>query len=468
MMSLFHLIKTIGLLLFVLSSCLDNEDIEGTEDKGGDGPPPPVVFSYVHHRVRIALGELHSCILKDDGEVLCWGAGESGRLGNDASSDKDHPVAVVDGDGNTTHLSGIIEVSSGRYHSCALKNDGGVLCWGRGINSQLGNDSSYDKDHPVAVVDGDGSTTPLSGIIQISAGSIHNCALKNDGGVLCWGWGSYGRLGNNSSDLKDHPVVVVDGDESTAPFSEIIQVSLGNYHSCALKNDGRVFCWGGGNYGQLGHGGVDSTEYPVVVVDGEESTTPLSKVVQISAGGFHTCALRIDGGVLCWGYGKRGVLGNNKTDHKDHPVVVVDESDTPLSGIVQISSGGYHTCALKDDGGVLCWGDGGEYQLGNDASSDKKYAVEVIDGDESSNPLSGIVHIGLGYSHSCALKNDGGVLCWGTGENGRLGNDASDDKDHPVEVIDGDESDTSINIGTQMVGTYNCTNKGNSFACSLD
>ena len=259
---------------------------------------------------KISVGGDHSCAVKEDGGVLCWGRGSNGLLGNDDTVSKDHPVAVVDGDASsTTPLSGIVQVSAGQSHSCALKEDGGVLCWGFGGDGRLGNGAADDKDHPVAVVDGDSSTTPLSGIVQISAGRRHNCALKEDGGVLCWGKGDNGRLGNGAADNKDHSVAVVDGDSSTTPLSGIVQISAGGSHSCALKEDGGVLCWGAGGDGRLGNGGINNRNYPVAVVDGDSSTTPLSGIVQISTGGSHSCALKEDGGVLCWGLGVKWPLG---------------------------------------------------------------------------------------------------------------------------------------------------------------
>ena len=149
--------------------------------------------------------------------------GSNGRLGNDAAGSTPHPVAVVDGDDSTTPLSGIVQISAGGSHSCALKEDGGVLCWGLGSNGRLGNDDTDDKDHPVAVVDGDDSSTPLSGIVQVSAdgfsiaGSTHSCALKDNGGLLCWGAGGHGRLGNDATGHKDHPVTVV-GEDTDDPL----------------------------------------------------------------------------------------------------------------------------------------------------------------------------------------------------------------------------------------------------------
>ena len=158
-------------------------------------------------------------------------------LGNNATDDKDHPVAVKSVNGNST-LDGIVEISAGGATTCALNSNGKVLCWGYGSNGQLGNDKSDDVNKlPNYVVDGDGSSTHLTGIVQISVGPAHACVLKADGGVLCWGNGDKGQLGNNATgnaNKKDHPIAVksVDG---TSNLSGITYIASGRHHACALS-----------------------------------------------------------------------------------------------------------------------------------------------------------------------------------------------------------------------------------------
>ena len=423
----------------------------------------------------ISTGQEGSCALKPGGEVWCWGmkVDQHGVI-----EEVIHPVAVVDGDGSTTPLSGIVQISSGNLHTCALKSDGGVLCWGDGSYGQLGNDGTADKDHPVAVVDGDGSTTPLSGIVQLSLGNAHTCALKLNGGVLCWGTGSSGLLGNDGEADKDHPVAVVNGDGSTTPLSGIVQISSGDAHTCALKSDGGVLCWGVGSSGQLGNdidkddgnGVFFATDHPVAVV-GEDTDNDdngnglLDGITQISSGGSHTCALKSDGGVLCWGEGGGGRLGNDGGDaDKDHPVAVVDGngSTTPLRGIVQISLGIGHTCALKSDGGVLCWGTGSTGQLGNDGEVNKDHPVPVIEGHSSTTPLSDITQISSKDYRTCALKSDGKVLCWGAYSRKDL---RTGTVSYPFAVVDENNNANILGMET-FQRSYDCFHNGS--GCALN
>ena len=397
----------------------------------------------------LSAGGAHTCATTSEGKVKCWGHGINGELGNDGTVNKDHPVSVVDGDGSSTDLAGIVQVASGGYHTCAVTSGGEIKCWGSGANGRLGNDASTDKDHPVSVVDGDGSSTALTGIVQVGLGEDHSCALTSGGEVKCWGFGRYGRLGNDGTANKDHPVSVVDGDGSSTALKGIAQIGLGNTHSCALTSGGEVKCWGSGANGRLGNDDTANKDHPVTVVDGDGSSTALAGIVQISLGRSHTCALTSGGEVVCWGGGTSGKLGNDGSSDKDHPVTVVagDGSTTPLSGIVQIASKGNHTCGLTSGGGVKCWGSGSNGKLGNDGSSNKDHPVSVVDGDGSSTALTGIVQIASGGDHTCGLTSEGEIKCWGKGTNGRLGNDATDNKDHPVAVVAGDGLTNKLKAG---------------------
>ena len=413
---------------------------------------------------QISLGSSHTCALTTSGGVKCWGRGRNGELGNDGTDDTDAPVDVVASDGSSTPLASISQISSGRSHTCALTTSGGVKCWGRGSYGQLGNDGTDDTDAPVAVVDEDGGSGTLANISQISSGNSHTCALTTSGGVKCWGRGSNGQLGNDGTDSTDAPVDVVDEDGGSGTLANISQISSGGYHTCALTTSGGVKCWGYGDSGQLGNDGTDDTDAPVDVVASDGSSTPLANISQISSGSSHTCALTTSGGVKCWGRGRNGELGNDGTDDTDAPVDVVasDGSSTPLVNISQISSGSSHTCALTTSGGVKCWGNGYQGRLGNDGTDSTDAPVDVVASDGSSTPLANISQISSGSSHTCALTTSGGVKCWGSGHQGELGNDdySLTDKDAPVDVVASDGSSTPLANIVQV-------SAGNDHTCAL-
>ena len=282
------------------------------------------VLQFFHTRQKVSAGKNHNCAVTDVGGVLCWGQGIYGALGNNATDNKDHPVSVKSVDGTST-LDDILEVSAGSANACALNTSGKVLCWGFGTNGQLGNDKGDQTNKlPSYVVDGDGSSTHLTGIVQLAIGASHSCALKTDGGVLCWGNGSNGQLGNYASgntNNKDHPVPVksVDG---ASNLGGITYISVGRHFTCALNYTQNIYCWGINGKGQLGNNTTTDSSLPVLVVDGDSSTVPLSDIIQVTNGKDQTCALNGSGRVLCWGYGVSGQLGNGQSVSTNYPVLV--------------------------------------------------------------------------------------------------------------------------------------------------
>ena len=407
----------------------------------------------------------------DGGDVIPGGA-----LGGSDGGDIILGAALSGSDGKTFLHS---KVASGSNHSCVLSSEGGVKCWGSQADGRLGNNSAVESNilYPVDVVgrdtnnDGSGDDV-LGNIVQISAGYGHTCVLNSSGNVLCWGSGSFGKLGNNATVNSLFPVQVVGPDGGSDKSGDgilghIVQISTGNSHTCALNSSGDVLCWGKNNRGQLGDDSTSNRSYPAFVVEREESSTPLRGVVQLSLGGAHACALTSAGTVLCWGWGYYGQLGSSSETtlnpgtntsigvDRDAPLVVLTgggQGDLPLSGIAQVASGAYHTCALTLDGDVKCWGrnDGGV--LGdNGVLTDTRiwFPVDVVGEDTNQDGsgnglLSGIVQITLGDQYACALNAQGKVWCWGDGTGGRLGNGRTGNKNYPVSVIAGRGSSSSL------------------------
>ena len=441
-----YIIFAIMIFPLTFTGCGDDD---GGGGKGNNGPggskTTPVRKVGVRSFGQVSAGGSHTCALTSGGGVKCWGEGTNGRLGNGSNNNLNLPGAPVQDSGGNP-LTGIVQVSSGGKHVCALTAESEVLCWGAGTLGQLGNDASVDSNHAVVVVDGDNSTDPLTGIIQISAGGELSCALTSEGRVFCWGAGAFGQLGNGDILDKDHPVAVVASANTTNPLTGIVQIGAAGVHTCALKSGGEVVCWGYGFWGRLGNGAFADKSHPVPVITAEGDSTPLDGIVQISAGASHTCALTSLGGVKCWGLGAYGKLGNGSIYNQNAPVDVLTAgaNSDKLTGIVQIVGGVHHACALTSMGGVKCWGEGG--RNGNDKNNDSLHPVTVVAGSGSPFALSGVVEVTLGFDHACALISDGEIFCWGGGGDGRLGNNATDTQFAPVKVV-ADASDTPFNVG---------------------
>ena len=337
------------------------------------------------------------------------------------------------------------KLALGERHSCAVTDDGQALCWGKGVYGQIGNSESINKSTPVYVVDGDSSTTPIEGIVQIAAGNEHACALNIEGKVFCWGRQYDGRLGNGvtSGAVINYPATVKTDITSSPPvdLSNIVQIASHSSHTCALSSDGEVFCWGKGNNGQLGNNTNSGNNLPVKVVAETGTTDPLTGIIQIATGLEHICALNLDGEVFCWGQGIHGQRGDNTTTNVNYPVkVVIDSVGTSLNNIAQVVAGSLHTCALNNSGNVFCWGTGGDGELGNGAYGTEGSSilpVSVIESVGSQALLSNVTQISAGYRHACALKTDSTLVCWGFGNTGQLGNNDYSSKQAPVVVVSG-------------------------------
>lgn len=199
----------------------------------------------------------------------------------------------------------------------------------------------------------------------------------------------------------------------------IAGISAGYFHTCALSTSGDVRCWGQNQAGQLGNGTTTDSPTPV-------SVTGLSSVVvaSVSAGLDRTCVLTTGNAIKCWGRNTYGELGNGTTSDSPAPVNVTGLS----SGAVAVSTGGYHTCALTTAGGVKCWGDNADGDLGNGSTGNSSTPVDVV------GLSSGVATVSAGYLHTCALTTAGGVKCWGDNFYGELGDATTVNSATPVDV----------------------------------
>ena len=344
-----YFIFTIMIFLSTYTGCGDDDG--GGGNGNNSGTPKPIRTVGVRSFGQVSAGTGTTCALTIGGGVNCWGNGDDGQLGNGSNNGLNFPRDPVQ-DSNGDPITGIVQISVGGSHVCSVTNLGKVLCWGSSLNGQLGNNANTNSNQAVEVVDGDGSITPLSGIVEVSSGSVHTCALTEQGGVLCWGNGLVGQLGNGDDNAdKNYPVAVMESGD--VPLAGIVQISTDGYYTCGLKSGGTVVCWGFGGDGRLGNGDTVSKSYPVTVVASEGSSNPLGDIVQISTGLSHACALTSMGGVKCWGFGGDGRLGNGDTVNKSYPVTVAapEGSSNPLDDIVQIGTGSNYACARTSMGG---------------------------------------------------------------------------------------------------------------------
>ena len=244
----------------------------------------------------ISTGRFHSCGIRADGTVACWGLNRFGRA--------DAP------DGEFT------AVSAGGGDSCAIRGNQTVVCWG------------YRTDAP------DGKFT------AISTGSSHSCAIRADRTIACWGDNWLG--------------------EATAPDGQFTNIAAGGNHSCGIRADRTVACWGDNKDGQ--------------------TDAPEGQFTDIAAGVFHSCAIRADQTVACWGVKRNG------------------RADALEGQFTDIAAGRVHSCAIRANRTIACWGD---------------------DKDGQTDPPEGqFTTVSASYDYSCAIRADRTIACWGNNEDG--------------------------------------------------
>ena len=252
--------------------------------------------------VSVSAGRYHTCALKDDGFVTCWGEGKFGQAASPTGQ--------------------FASISTELDHTCGVRPDGSAYCWGSNMSRQLRGARGL--------------------FATVGAGWSQNCGIRGDGSVSCWGANPVG--------------------EATPPQNVFTSVSVGAHHACGIKDDGSVACWGYDSHGQ--------------------ATPPQGMFASVSAGASYTCGLRKTGTVTCWGRDERG------------------GATAPQGLFASIDGGWKHTCGVKPDSSVACWG------------SDEF--------GQSSPPSGRFSSVSAGYRHTCGLRDSGSVSCWGQVETGQI------------------------------------------------
>lgn len=304
--------------------------------------------------VAVDGGWVSTCALGGDARVRCWGGNGWGNLGDGSTADSFAPVEVQG-------LRDVVAITVGTFHACAITRAGALWCWGLNNGGELGDGTTVDRSVPVPVQGLE------SGVVAVSAGQGHTCAVTAAGAVLCWGVGSRGQLGDGRGAASPVPVQV----QGLGPGSGATEVGAAAFHSCAIAN-GRVLCWGENDRVQLGDGSTEERTAPVPVRN-DAGVASITGAHGLAVGGFGACVIA-DGAVRCWGAGLDGQLGAGASFDSAGPEAVVG-----LAGrAVSLAAGGAHTCAVLEGGGIECWGWNGYGQLGDGTTTSRNAAVPVV------------------------------------------------------------------------------------------
>ncbi len=364
---------------------------------------------------QISSGTLHTCELRTDDSIWCWGWGNQGQLG----SFETNPQIETGVPTRVPSAEAWKQVSAGGPSTCAVARDGTLWCWGMWGDAQvlvtrpqqIGSDTNW------AFVSSGGGAT--------SRGFA--CGLRTDGTLSCFGAGMRGQLGSN--------VTAADGTFTVGTPGEWAQVDAAGAFACGVKKDGSLWCWGASTAFVSADGGFGS-DIPVrigtasdwkLIAAGETSACGLktsgslwcwafSPVVfngmptEIAPGevfesldvNTHLCAVKPDGTAWCIGNNNFGQVGDGVAGTRVQFSQVGAASDW-----AGISTGGAHTCGVRDDGTRWCWGQNGQGQLGLGMVGSKRTPVEVREAGPWSTAAAGDLEA------ACAVKADGSLWCWG-------------------------------------------------------
>jgi alpha-tubulin suppressor-like RCC1 family protein len=363
------------------------------------------------------IGGGHTCAVMTDGTMRCWGRGEFGQLGyGDRLSLGDDELA---GAGGLVSVPGkVVSADAGEDHTCAVSDRGQVRCWGRNLRGQLGRGGrdNMGDDETVSEMS---SISLGERAIAVAAGFAHSCAVTEQGNLFCWGANEAGQLGYG--DTADYGLLPGERPDARGPVplgARAIGVAAGAKHTCALLEGGDVLCWGRGESGQTGRGdGLSWGDTPQRLPATGKRVSLGGPAVAITAGDLHTCALMADGSARCWGYGWDGRLGTGSTHNiGDDETVSSVQPIRFATAITSLSAGSQHTCLTTAAGEVSCFGRGSSGQLGRGDAEDA--GAEFAAGAMATinlGPKLPARSVAAGPRWSCAVFGTS-LRCWG--ENG--------------------------------------------------
>ncbi|WP_374073573.1 RCC1 domain-containing protein [Bdellovibrio bacteriovorus] len=359
---------------------------------------PSVSKTMTQTEAKLALGFNHTCYIDVNNSVRCLGHAFEGQFGDGSGVDADRGVPGLIDSSLISGSVSIRKIVASAYGVCALNSDGAVYCWGDNYEGQAGTGTTGGLLIPTPLL-----VTNISGekkFRDISTYYVTSCGITETDKLFCWGYIPY--AGNSSEpQLMDLSAL--------GSSVKVVQVSVGYSHVCGLSSDGRIFCFGSASSGQLGDGTTTARATPMWI---DESSLPNgTSFKQVSVSENHSCALSFAGEIFCWGANNSGQLGDGTTGKRLVPTAV-DRSLVPSSEVFsKVVAGRYLTCGLSSAGNAYCFGNNGDYTVGNGASQNALSPTQV---DASLLPAgSKFKNIFMSQYRTCAETTNNQVACWG-------------------------------------------------------
>src|SRR5207253_560701 len=245
-------------------------------------------------------GDYHSCALRASGVAYCWGDNGNGQLGDGTTTQRLVPTPVA---GSLTFSS---LSAGGALETCGVTPAGAAYCWGNNAYGQLGDGTTTERLVPTAVA---GGLTFAS----VTAGDFFTCAVTTSGAAYCWGAGGY--IGDGTTTQRLVPTSVAGGLTFASVNAAAGTGFTNTAYSCGVTTSGDAYCWGYNTFGTLGDGTTTQRLVPNTVAGG-------LTFADVRAGGNHTCGVTTRGAAYCWGLNGNGELGDGTTTERLVPMPV--------------------------------------------------------------------------------------------------------------------------------------------------
>ncbi len=360
------------------------------------------------------------------GNLLNWGRNGSGQLGSHDLVHRSSPIQTCAAGNNWN------DVSMGfGAHTCGIKTDGTIWCWGLGSSGQLGDSTFVSKSSPVQNV------TAATNWQQVSCGGTHTGAIKTDGTLWMWGANALGQCGDNTVTGRSSPVQTVTGGSTWK------KVACGKFFTAAVKTDGTLWCWGQNSSGQLGDNTIIHRSSPVQTISGGTNW----KSVYSGSTAFTCFGIKTDGSLWGWGTSTLGQLGDNSfsVNGRSSPIQTVSAGTNWKS----VAVGDAHTLTIKTDGSLWVFGQNSVGQLGNNGTTFVLSPIQTVSGGNN------WAYVGAGGKTSAAIKTDGTLWVWGGNYNGCLGINAATHRSSPVQTVLGGSAWRRVTVGYREVIALN-------------
>jgi hypothetical protein len=345
----------------------------------------------------ISVGNDFACAATQLGEVFCWGKNDVGQLGVATPHIYDGGYHTALNPVKVAGLSGVVSVASSTAHTCAVRSDGEVWCWGSNGSGQSGQSGTNNQLVPAKV-----NGLPLASSVYTQG--VTSCAITRAAELWCWGNSPYYLFGIPAVGA---PVVSLETPERIAGLSGVSSMAMSNRFACAFDVSGQVYCWGNSDPGGIGHN--DASNDPRT----PQRVTNMDDAIAIAVDSAAACAVRRSGALACWGAVPYVYAGGSR--HTFYPVPVAVDIGQRLKSIWVVGEG---FCALATSGTLHCWGDGqerfgaGKYPYGSESPADGAISPLLV------LPVSTMA---AGRNNSCVVTQDSAVSCWGGSYGGGIG-----------------------------------------------